>query len=176
MENLTMALEMIKGFCGDYLTYGLMIFFIINLINVILSTCKSILTVKSTRMIATLINATAYGFYALVVKSMGGFDTTTVVVVTIVANLIGVYFSIWLLDTLKKDRLWKISVTALKDDGIKIANELTELEISRNYYEVNTHKMVIDIYSENQKESELIKNILDKYTVKYHITELSKHL
>jgi len=69
------------------------IFFIITLVNVILSTVKSILTVKASRKVAALINAIAYGFYAMVVKQMATVSTSTVVIVTVLCNLIGVYFS-----------------------------------------------------------------------------------
>ena len=67
------------------------IFFLCSLINVMLSTLKTILTVKASKGIATLINAITYGFYAIVVKQLASLDLITTVSVTIITNIIGVY-------------------------------------------------------------------------------------
>ena len=48
--------------------FATIIFFICSLINVMLSTLKTILTVKASKGVATIINAITYGFYAIVVK------------------------------------------------------------------------------------------------------------
>ena len=83
------------------------IFFICSLINVMLSTLKTILTVKASKGVATIINAITYGFYAIVVKQLASLDLITTVTVTIITNIIGVYVSMWLLERTKKDCLWK---------------------------------------------------------------------
>ena len=72
----------------------IIIFTVCSLVNVILSTMKTILTVRSTKVVASIINAVTYGFYAIVVKQLASLDLTVTVIVTIVTNLIGVYFSI----------------------------------------------------------------------------------
>ena len=66
------------------------IFFICSLINVMLSTCKTVLTIKATKGVATLINACTFGFYAIVVKQLASFDLIYTVSVTIITNIIGV--------------------------------------------------------------------------------------
>lgn len=161
------------------LTFGLLVFFLINLVNVMLSTSKSILTIKSTRAIAAIMNALAYGFYAMVVKSMANFETHIVVVTVVIANLIGVYVSIYMLEKLKKDKLWKITVIILEENYSKIRDELINLDIGFNKYYINTKKgecIGLDIFSENQKQSLAIKNILKDYKVKYHVLEIAKSL
>jgi len=155
-------------------------FFIITLINVILSTVKSILTVKSTRGVATAINAISYGFYAMVVKQMATVSTEIVVIATVLCNLIGVYFSMWLLDKFKKDMLWKITVIPQTKSFQSIRKELIENKLGFNEYQVNTkygNQMALDIFSESQAESKKIKEILDgKGKMKYHILEIGKQL
>jgi uncharacterized protein YebE (UPF0316 family) len=163
----------------DYVTLGLVIFIIVNLINVMLSTMKSILTVKSTRLVATLINAVSYGFYALIVKQMADYDITTVVVVTIVANLIGVYSSMWILDKFKKDKLWKITIVTSKLSADLIALALARNEIGFNQYDIKTKygdSVALDIFSESQETSVIIKRIIGDYSVKYHVIEVGKGL
>ena len=154
----------------------IIIFTVCSLVNVILSTMKTILTVRSTKIVASVINAVTYGFYAIVVKQLASLDLTVTVIVTIATNLIGVYISMWIMDKMKKDCLWKISVTT-KDKSIvkKIENFDIEYTLSPIQYKKETYYS-IEIFSKNQKDSTIIKNILNEYKVKYNVTEITKTL
>ena len=154
----------------------IIIFTVCSLVNVILSTMKTILTVRSTKIVASVINAVTYGFYAIVVKQLASLDLTVTIIVTIATNLIGVYLSMWLMDKMKKDCLWKISVTT-KDKSIikKIENFDIEYTLSPIQYKKETYYS-IEIFSKNQKDSSIIKNILNEYKVKYNVTEITKTL
>lgn len=150
------------------------IFFICSLINVMLSTLKTILTVKASKGVATIINAITYGFYAIVVKQLASLDLITTVTVTIITNIIGVYVSMWLLERTKKDCLWKISVTT-KDNTL--VEKLEKFSISYVMNPIQYKKQTyynIDVFSKNQKDSSIIENILKEYKVKYNITEINK--
>ena len=155
---------------------AIIIFTVCSLVNVILSTMKTILTVRSTKIVASIINAVTYGFYAIVVKQLASLDLTVTVIVTIATNLIGVYLSMWLMDKMKKDCLWKISVTT-KDKSIvkKIENFDIEYTMSPIQYKKEIYYS-IEIFSKNQKDSTIIKNILNEYKVKYNVTEITKTL
>ena len=155
---------------------AIIIFTVCSLVNVILSTMKTLLTVRSTKVVASIINAVTYGFYAIVVKQLASLDLTVTVIVTIATNLIGVYLSMWLMDKMKKDCLWKISVTT-KDKSIvkKIENFDIEYTLSPIQYKKETYYS-IEIFSKNQKDSTIIKNILNEYKVKYNVTEITKTL
>lgn len=165
---------------NEYLTIGILIFFVINLVNVILSTMKSILTIKSTRLIASVINALSYGFYALIIKSMASYEMEVVVIITIIANLIGVYSSMWLLDKFKKDKLWKITVIPQSEDVKGLRQNLINYDLGFNQYPINTkygQTIAFDIFTSNQKESATLKGVLSLYeNVRYHIAELGKQL
>ena len=154
----------------------IIIFTVCSLVNVILSTMKTILTVRSTKIVASIINAVTYGFYAIVVKQLASLDLTITVIVTIATNLIGVYLSMWIMDKMKKDCLWKISVTT-KDKSIvkKIENFDIEYTMSPIQYKSETYYS-IEVFSKNQKDSTIIKNILNEYKVKYNVTEITKFL
>lgn len=158
----------------------IIVFSIITLINVILSTAKSILTVKSSRKVAAWINAISYGFYAMVVKQMSTVSVEVVVIVTVIANLIGVYFSMWLLDKFKKDVFWKITIIPENSAFQNIKKELVENKLGFNEYEVNTKygdQKALDVFSENQESSKKIKEILKRNgRVKYHISEIGTQL
>lgn len=154
----------------------ILIFFICSLVNVMLSTVKSILTVKASKGVATLINAITYGFYVVVVKQIASADLGMTVAVTIITNIIGVYTSIWLLEKFKKDNLWKISVTT---DRFGIVDELEKAGIAHYWQEVKYkggNYIVVEIFSHNQQESVTIKECLKGFDVKYNITEVNKSL
>lgn len=154
----------------------IIIFTVCSLVNVILSTMKTILTVRSTKVVASIINAVTYGFYAIVVKQLASLDLTVTVIVTIATNLIGVYLSMWLMDKMKKDCLWKISVTTKNKSIVKkIENFDIEYTMSPIQYKKETYYS-IEIFSKNQKDSSIIKNILNEYKVKYNVTEITKTL
>ena len=155
---------------------AIIIFTVCSLVNVILSTMKTILTVRSTKVVASIINAVTYGFYAIVVKQLASLDLTVTVIVTIATNLIGVYLSMWIMDKMKKDCLWKISVTTKnKSIAKKIENFDIEYTMSPIQYKNETYYS-IEVFSKNQKDSTIIKNILNEYKVKYNVTEITKFL
>ena len=163
----------------QYLTIAFAIFVGVNLVNVVLSTLRSIFTIKATRFVATLFNALSYGFVALIMKQMSGFDTASVVVVTLITNLIGVYGSMFVLDKLRKDAVWKVTVVAQMVDYPEIIHELVDADLAFNTHQLFTkygESIQIDVFSKNQKDSQKLKEILSKYDVKYHVNELTKQL
>ena len=121
-----------------------------------------------------LINAICYGFYTLVVKQLGAVDYITAVVVTILANIVGVWISYRIMDLFKKDKLWRITATLkTKKEFEECIEKLTKYNIG---YTPIKDTNSIDIYSYNQKESAIIKNILNNYDYKYFVQEMSKSL
>ena len=130
--------------------------------------------VNAGRGSAIIINAVCYGFYTLVVKQLTSVDYITAVTVTILANVVGVWISYKIMDLFKKDRLWRITVTLKTvDEFAECIQQLAKYNIGYTPIE-NTNS--IDIYSYNQKESAIIKNILGNYDYKYFIQEMAKSL
>ena len=150
------------------------IFCVCSLINVILSTLKTLIMVNAGRNSAIIINAVCYGFYTLVVKQLTSVDYVTAVLVTIGANIVGVWISYKIMDLFKKDKLWRITVTLKTvDEFSECIQQLAKYNIGYTPIQ-NTNS--IDIYSYNQKESAIIKNILGNYDYKYFIQEMAKNL
>jgi len=150
------------------------VFCICSLINVILSTLKTLIMVNAGRGSAIIINAICYGFYTLVVKQLTSVDYITAVTVTILANIVGVWISYKIMDLFKKDKLWRITVTLKTlEEHSSCIEELTKYNIG--FTRIND-SLSIDIYSYNQKESAVIKNILSNYKHKYFVQEMAKSL
>lgn len=150
------------------------IFCICSLVNVILSTLKTLIMVNAGRNSSIAINAICYGFYTLVVKQLSSVDYATAVLVTIGANIVGVWISYKIMDLFKKDKVWRITVT------LKNAKALDECIKNLEKYNIGFTPIEktnsIDIYSYNQKESAIIKTILGNYDYKYFIQEMAKSL
>ena len=150
------------------------VFCICSLINVILSTLKTLIMVNAGRNSAIVINAVCYGFYTLVVKQLSAVDYITAVVVTILANIVGVWISYKIMDLFKKDKLWRITVS------LKNGKELEECIKQLEQYNIGFTQIKgcfsIDIYSYSQSESSIIKSILSNYKHKYFVQEMGNKL
>ena len=130
--------------------------------------------VNAGEKMSILINAVCYGFYTLVVKQLGAVDYITAVVVTILANIVGVWISYRIMNLFKKDKLWRITAT------LKNKKEFDECVAQLKKYNIGCTPIEktnsVDIYSYNQKESAIIKSVLDNYDYKYFIQEMAKSL
>ena len=163
------------------LGWYIVVFFVCSLINVILNTLKTIIMHKEQKISSTIINAVTYGFYAIiVVMTASALDLWITILITIVANAIGVYGSMWVLERFKKDSLWEIVANIKLNE-----KELNDFQSYLIYHAVpfNLIKLygvnILDgkihytahIYSENQFISGKVKELLDKYNAKYIVHE-----
>ena len=150
-------------------TMAVGMFFICSLVNVMLSTCKTVLTVKASKGTATLINACTYGFYAIVVKQLASFDLIYTVTITIITNIIGVYASLWILEKFSKEKLWKIELT-LPTEVLEEVDKKLE-HIPHSYIKLSDKHTVFNFYCATQKESAEVKEIVNHYNAKYFVAE-----
>lgn len=136
----------------------IILFIVLQLLNVILHTVRSILTVKGSKLVASISSAVAYGLYSVVTVIMvQNIDLWLVVVVTVVTNLIGTYFSKWLLERLKKDDLWEVVATVSNLDADRLKHKLKDNQIECYYVVLDNGTAIVHIYSKTQKDSEFIK-------------------
>ena len=149
----------------------ILLFFVAQLINVVLSTIKSVITVKGGKLQASIINAVTYSFNIIVIKSLVDVDMMVAIAVTIFTNLFGVYLGLTILDKLRKDQLWKITTTLPTSNLKDFKHDLNALDISYIVYETSWDDYkVVDIFSKHKNDSRLIKTVFKKYDVKYTIS------
>lgn len=91
----------------------ILLFALCTAVNVILSTIKSILTVKGGKLSASFINALTYGFYSyvIVLTSADGMPIWLKMAITAVCNFVGVYLIKWIEEKARKDKIWQLSIT-----------------------------------------------------------------
>ncbi len=151
----------------------LILFIVLSVVNVILQTFKSLATVKCGRVGASLVNATAYGLYTVVlVYTNADFPLWEKVLVTALCNLVGVFIVKTIEEKIRKDKLWKVEATLPVDNAIKARVALRNAKLSYSTLNTSTKERVIfNIYCPTKKESEKAKIILTKYNAKYFVSE-----
>ena len=174
----------------------IILFVVLQLVNVVLQTLKSIITVKGTTTQSALMNAIAYGVYTVIVVFTAGeftgnyiTDLIIKIAVTMGTNLIGVYISAWILNKFKKDKLWKVESTVSwnyvpnipyndqKNKFLKtLIDKINAQNLSYHYIELPNRKFLFSFYCKTQKESLALKEILKDYNAKYIVQEESVKL
>lgn len=150
----------------------LMLFIVLNIVNVILQTVKAIATVKCGKAVAALVNAVAFGLYTVVIVYTNcELNLWVKVAVVSIANLIGVYVVKYFEEKGRKDRLWKVEATVLRGWVSQLHAVLVQNEISHNYLDNVGKYALFNLYCNTQEESKKAKEILDKYNAKYFVSE-----
>ena len=143
-------------------------FFLISLINVILSSTKSICTVRYGRGINVLTNVVAYSFYTVVVKQTASLPLEITVIATAIANALGVWLSYAILDRIQKDRLWKIEVGVPKNYTEALHEELNS--IPHNYIDIGP-RVLFNFYCGSRAETSIVMKHCKKYEGKFFAIE-----
>ena len=150
----------------------LTLFIILNVVNVIIQTVKSLATIKCGKTMAALVNAVAYGLYTVVVVyTVCDLPLWLKVAVVGVANLIGVYVVKLFEEKARKDKLWKVEATVENTQTINIHWALKEAQLPHNYIESIGNYPIFNVYCETQADSRKAKEILNRYNAKYFVSE-----
>jgi hypothetical protein len=153
----------------------ILLFALCTAVNVILSTIKSILTVKGGKFSASFINAITYGFYSyvIVLTSADGMPIWLKMAITAVCNFVGVYLVKWIEEKARKDKLWKVELTVPTKYTNTIDFDLHD--VPHSYIELSDKHTLFNFYCATQKESAKVKAIANQYEAKYFVAE-SKNL
>lgn len=150
----------------------LALFVVMNVLNVIIQTIKSIATIKCGKTAAAIVNAIAYGLYTyIVVLTMCDLPLIWKCLIVALANFIGVWVVKFFEEKSRKDKLWKVEATVLRGYTERLHNSLDYLDIPHNYLENVGPYTLFNIYCATQKESALAKDILEKHDAKYFVSE-----
>ena len=152
-------------------TQLLIIFIVLNILNVIIQTVKSIATVKCGKAVAALVNAIAYGLYTVVtVYMMCSLPLGWKAAIVALCNLIGVYVVKWAEEKARKDKLWKVEATVNPIHLDKLKNIFEKNGIPFSYIDVNKY-VIFNLYCATQKDSLFVKSVLDQHNAKYFVSE-----
>ena len=150
----------------------LLIFIILSIINVIMSTIRSIATIKSGKAVASIVNGLYFAFYnIMLIYTVADFPMWEKCVITFLCNVTGVWIVKYIEEKLRKDKVWKVEVTVPNIECEKLLQQCKEENIRHyNYIDINQYK-IFNFYCNSQKESSEVKKLLENYNVKYFVTE-----
>lgn len=152
----------------------LILFIICTFANVVLSTIKSVMTIKGGKMSAAIWNALAFGLYSYIVvlTATAPISTLGKVLVTIGCNLVGVYGVKLFEEKLRKDRLWKLEMT-IKDNGFSAAamhGALNEANIPNNYVKAGNYA-VFNCFCATKADTDKALEVGKIYNAKFFASE-----
>ena len=151
----------------------ILIFTIATVINITLSTIRSLCTIKGGKWLSATTNAICYGFYPLVVM-LTAKDTVHILVnmlITAVANFVCVWLIKFCEEKARKDKLWKIESSVDKCYRDEIVYYLKSYDISFNYIDNIGNYTLFNIFCPTQKDSAIVKTLLGKFNAKYFVSE-----
>lgn len=152
----------------------LLIFIVLSIINVIFSTIKSIVTIKSGPWVASIVSALYYGYYNIVlIYTVADFPLWQKVVVTAGCNLVGVFIVKYGEERARKDKLWKVELTVPTE--YKNAVDFDLRTVPHSYIELSDKHTLFNFYCATQTDSAKVKAIANQYEAKYFVAE-SKNL
>ena len=150
----------------------LWLFIVLNVLNVIIQTVKSIATIKCGAWSAAVINAIAYGLYTIVVVyTVCDLNLWLKVAVVAVSNLIGVYVVKVLEEKSRKDKLWKVEATIPYDLTAELHKQLDDAHIAHNYITGVGAYTIFNIYCPSQAVSINVRSALENCGAKYFVSE-----
>lgn len=152
----------------------LILFIILNAVNVVIQTVKSLLTIKGGKIVAASANAIAYGLYTIVVIYMVcELPLLLKVVIIGLCNFVGVFIVKLIEEKMQKDKLWKIEVTIPTTEKDKVIADSKTCDIPYNYIDINKY-YIFNFYCKTKEETTHVKKILKKYNAKYFVSESRK--
>ena len=146
----------------------LLTFIALSIVNVVFSTIRSIVTISGSKGVASLISGAYFAFYnVMMIYTVADFPMWQKCVITFVCNVVGVWFVKWGEEKARKDKLWKIEATFGKE-YLDIIHK--SVGIPHSYIDIGSH-VIFNFYAENQRQSLIVKDIVEKYNGKYFVSE-----
>ena len=142
------------------MTQAIIIFAIATIVNVSLSTIRSLCTINGGKWISATTNAICYGFYPLIVMltAKGTVDIVVNMTITAIANFVCVWLIKLVEEKARKDKLWKIEMAIPQDEKELVAKTLDHKSIPYCYNEVGSWIM-FNCYCETQKDTAVCVSI-----------------
>lgn len=157
-----------------FTTYLFWQFVILNFVNVLVNTARSLLTIKGGKWIASVMNAICYGYYTIIIVITATYEMPLLMKCVAVAfvNFVGVFTIKFCEEKIKKEKLWIYKAKGIDcTTSSIIITALDEMEIKYVMVKIDNSFINLEIFSETQKESAMIKSILDNYSIKYYAVE-----
>lgn len=146
---------------------NILIFIIATIINVTLSTIRSICTIKCGKWLSAISNAICYGFYPLIVM-LTAKDTVTILAnmaITAIVNFVCVWIIKWIEEKAKKDKMWKVEMAIPYLRADMVDSELSIGSIPYNYMRLGKW-VIFNCYCETQADTKICVDLAKRFNGK----------
>lgn len=148
----------------------LSLFIVANIVNVIMSTIKTLVTVNANKYVAAIVSAVNYGFNVyIVVLTVCDLPLIEKCLVVGFCNLVGVFVVKWVEEKARKEKLWKVELTI--PTKYKNAVDFDLRDVPHSYIELSDKHTVFTFYCSTKEDTKKVKGIVDQYEVKYFVSE-----
>lgn len=149
----------------------LMVFIGLSIVNVVFSTIRSIVTINGNKIVASLISGGYFAFYnIMMIYTVSDFPMWQKCVITFVCNVVGVFLVKWGEEKARKDKLWKVEATVKPTEAEAIKHFCKSFNLPFSYIDIDKY-VIFNFYCATQKESALIKDVLNNHNAKYFVSE-----
>ena len=151
---------------------AIIFFALMTVINVTLSTIRSLCTIKGGKWLSAITNAVCYGFYPLIVMltAKGTVGIIVNMCITAIANFVCVWVIKLVEEKARKDKMWKVEL-AIPHNLVGIAiEELKNYKIPFNYIGVGSWAM-FNCYCMTQKDTDYVIGVSKAHNGKYSAYE-----
>ena len=149
----------------------LMVFVGLSIVNVVFSTIRSIVTINGNKIVASLISGGYFAFYnIMMIYTVADFPMWQKCVITFVCNVVGVFLVKWGEEKACKDKLWKVEATVKPTEVEAIKRFCESFNLPFSYIDIDKY-VIFNFYCATQKESALIKDVLNNHNAKYFVSE-----
>lgn len=149
----------------------LLTFIVLSIINVVFSTIRSIVTINGSKLSASLLSGAYFAFYnIMMIYTVAEFPMWQKCLITFICNVVGVWLVKWGEEKARKDKLWKVEATVKPHFAENIIEYCQLAEIPFSYIDIEKY-ILFNFYCATQKESAIVKHLLDKYHAKYFVAE-----
>ena len=150
----------------------LILFVVMNIVNVVIQTIKSIATIKCGKVAAAIVNAVAYGLYTyIVVLTMCDLPLLAKCLIVAGCNFVGVFVVKFFEEKARKDKLWKVEATVPSANVSELSAVLEEYKLPYNCFKTSGDYSIFNIYCATQEQSKFAKLALDGHFAKYFVSE-----
>ena len=149
----------------------LLTFTLLSIVNVVFSTVRSLVVNNGNKVWASLLSGAYFAFYNIMMQyTVADFPMLEKCAITFICNVVGVFVVKWGEEKARKDKLWKVEATVkpLEFGAIKTYCEVAGLPFS--YIDIDKY-ILVNFYCATQKESAIVKDLLDKHNAKYFVAE-----
>lgn len=148
-------------------------FIILSIINVIFSTIRTITTIKSGKVVASLISGGYFAFYnIMLIYTVMDFPMWAKCLITFSCNVIGVFVVKLIEQKMRKDKLWKVEVTVPIRYTDAVDFDLRE--IPHSYLKISEKHTLFNFYCNTQADTKKVTDICNQYQAKYFACECQK--